>query len=83
MTFVARAIRLLACLTQNMENAMAIGKVPDANLVPKLLSLIGKVNDGVILPPESPEDGTQESGSVHEQPSQETPTKRVSWLGCS
>ena len=37
--------------------------------------LIGKVNDGVILPPESPEDGTQESGSVHEQPSQETPTK--------
>ena len=31
-TFVARAIRLLACLTQSMENAMAIGKVPDANL---------------------------------------------------
>ena len=55
-TFVARAIRLLACLTQNMENAMAIGKVPDADLVPKLLSLIAKVNDGVILPPESPED---------------------------
>ena len=74
-TFVARAIRLLACLTQNMENAVAIGKVPDANLVPKLLNLIGKVNDGVILPPESPEDDNQESQSVHEQSSQETPTK--------
>ncbi len=74
-TFVSRVIRMLSCLTQNRKNAMAIGQVPDANIVSKLLDLIGKVDDGEILPPASPEDESIAEESVSEQPSEETPTK--------
>ena len=66
---------MLSCLTQNRKNAMAIGQVPDANIVSKLLDLIGKVDDGEILPPASPEDESIAEESVSEQPSEETPTK--------
>ncbi len=74
-TFVSRAIRILSCLTQNMENAMALGQVPGASLVPKLLTLIGKINDGEVLPPPSPENEIIDADSLSEQPSEETPTK--------
>ena len=73
-TFVSRVIRAFL-LDTNRKNAMAIGQVPDANIVSKLLDLIGKVDDGEILPPASPEDESIAEESVSEQPSEETPTK--------